>query len=93
MGIVSSVMKTKLKSNPILPIPTQGLVSNKRKKIQLACIKHLAHKRALIGYLSDIPNCLGLHYIYLNILEPACASWTAITGVCSPVHTAFVSVP
>lgn len=45
-----------------------GLSSNGRKEIQLACINELTLKRALIGYRPEILNGIGLHNSYLNLL-------------------------
>lgn len=46
----------------------QGLASNGRKEIQLACINELTLKRVLIGYRPEILNGIGLHTSYLNLL-------------------------
>ncbi|HKM05485.1 MAG TPA: hypothetical protein VJ869_00725 [Sphaerochaeta sp.] len=46
----------------------QGLASNGRREIQLACINELTLKRVLIGYRPEILNDIGLHTSYLNLL-------------------------
>ena len=46
----------------------QGLASNGRREIQLACINELTLKRILIGYRPEILNGIGLHTSYLNLL-------------------------
>lgn len=46
----------------------QGLDSNGRVNIYLACINELTLKRILIGYRPEILNGIGLHNSYLNLL-------------------------
>lgn len=70
-----------------MPIPTQGLASKRKERIQQRYINTWTIKRVLIE------NRCGntqLPEPAFNQLEPACLFWTAITGV---VHTAFVLVP
>jgi len=45
-----------------------GLSSNGRREIQLACINELTLSRVLIGYRPEILNSIGLHNTYLNLL-------------------------
>ncbi len=45
-----------------------GLSSNGRREIQLACINELTLKRVLIGYRPEILNGIGLHNTYMNLL-------------------------
>lgn len=45
-----------------------GLSSNGRREIQLACINELTVKRVLLGYRPEILNGIGLHNSYLNLL-------------------------
>lgn len=46
----------------------QGLDSNGRKEIQLACINELTLKRIVLGYRPEILNTIGLHNTYLHTL-------------------------
>lgn len=49
-------------------LQVQGLDSNGRVAIQMACINELTLKRVLIGYRPEILNGIGLHNSYLNLL-------------------------
>ena len=60
LGVLYAYSNSRLVAN--------GLSSNGRKEIQLACINELTLSRVLIGYRPEILNGIGLHNTYLNLL-------------------------